>query len=184
MCVPHFDKVDKSKITASFSLDRSHRSSLTMPFFNRTENKTLCVIGQNPSYANEICADKTIHYLQHLIYDKHPEYGRILMLNLYSRIDTNKKETQGLLSLSAARTFRKFIDENDDFLVIYGKLCTSKKEVGYKFKKRATLLKTMLKNKNVFKIDIGTNYAPHPGNPKIYYGNYSCNFVHYDFSDI
>jgi hypothetical protein len=183
MRTPHFDQVDKSKITADFSSDRKHRSSLEMPFLNRTENKTLCVIGQNPSYANESVADKTLHYLQRLIYEKYPEYDRIVMLNLYSRIDTKKKETKNLLSLDAVRTFRTVIKENDNFLIVYGKF-TSKKEGSYKFKKRAMQLKAMLKNKNVFKIDIGTNYAPHPGNSKIYYGNYNCNFVHYDFSDI
>jgi hypothetical protein len=91
------------------------------------------------------------------------------MLNLYSRLDTNKSATTDLLRLECEREFRRVIGANTDFLIVFGKL---KNQGSYKFVKKATFLKKLLTGKNVYKIDIGTSYAPHPGNKKIYYGNY------------
>jgi hypothetical protein len=182
MNVPHFHKVDKSKIKACFSPNKEHRSSLTVPLTNRVKRKILCIIGQNPSYANKKYADKTLRYLERFVYEKYPEYSQIIMLNLFSRVDTTKTKTGRLLSLSAESKFAKIVDANDDFLIIYGKL---KNQRAYKFIQKARKIKNMLVGKNNLKIGVdGLNYAPHPGNRKIRYSNFSFFLTKYDFSDI
>lgn len=181
MRVCHFQQVNLSGVIADFSPDKKHRFSLTIPYSGRSGKKSICIIGQNPSYADAATADKTIHYLERLIYEKYPQYSQIIILNLFSRVDTAKSETTDLLSLKAARIFRQTIQNNSDFLVIYGAV---KDQRAYKFVKRAKQLRSLLRGKNVLKIDIDTNYAPHPGNPKIYYGNYCHSLNQYTFSDI
>ena len=133
-------------------------------------------MGQNPSKASIKVADKTLHYIERYVYENMPEYSQIIMLNLYSRLDTNKTATTDLIRLECERLFRSIIRENSDFLIVYGKL---KNQGSYKFVKKSRLLKNHLKNKMVYKIDIGSEYAPHPGNQKIYYGNYCYDFTEY-----
>ena len=83
--VPHFDKVNKADIKAQFFADRKHRASLYLPFTHRkAEEHVLCVIGQNPSEADENCADKTIRYVEELIYRTRSEYSALMILNLDS----------------------------------------------------------------------------------------------------
>ncbi len=129
----------------------------------------ICIIGQNPSAANAQHADKTLYYLESYVYHKLPEYSKIIMLNLYSRLDTKKTATTDLLRLECERTFRRTIRTNTDFLIVFGKLTNQK---AYKFVKRVKLLKKQMTGKNIYKIDIGASYAPHPGNSAIYYKNY------------
>ncbi|MGG2298321.1 DUF1643 domain-containing protein [Aeromonas veronii] len=169
MTICHFYKVDLSNISDKFTTDGQHRSLLEIPLLNRTSNNVICIIGQNPSTANAQHADKTLHYLERYVYEKLPQYSKIIMLNLYSRLDTNKSATTDLLRLDCERVFRKTIQKNTDFLIVFGQL---KNQGAYKFVKKAKLLKKHLTGKNIYKIDIGTGYAPHPGNTEIYYGNY------------
>ncbi|CAE6902551.1 Protein conserved in bacteria [Vibrio sp. B1ASS3] len=170
--IEHFYKVDITNIESVFSEDRQHRVSLTLPFMNRNTGKRLCIIGQNPSFADEKLADKTIHFLARYVYEKMPEYSEIVMLNLYSRVDTKKEFKTDLLRLSNERTLRKIISDNEDFLLVFGRL---KKERAYNFPKKFLQLIPYLADKNNYIIGIKDNvdYPPHPGNPLLYYGNYS-----------
>jgi len=77
---------------------------------------------------------------------------------------------------------RSYIENYSDYLIVYGKL---KNEANYRFIDRANKLKYLLKNKNVFCLDIpGVNYAPHPGNRKIFYNNINFEITEYYFHDI
>jgi hypothetical protein len=171
MPIPHFEKVDCPNIIAEFTADKLHRSCLTIPFKNRNSGKQLCIIGQNPSDANEHHADKTIRYLEELVFRKYPKYSSIIMLNLYSRIDTQKQEIADLERPETIDILSKTIKNYTDFLLVYG---ASKKDGKYDFHQKYEDLKPLLKGKNVFKIDTktNTNYPPHPGNPKIFYRNF------------
>jgi hypothetical protein len=181
MNICHFYKVNFNNIEANFTTDELHRSSLIIPFLDRTGNRKLCIVGQNPSNANELVADKTLHYIERYVFEKLPQYSSIVMLNLFSRVDTNKSKTRDLVRLECERHFENKITENDDFLIIWGAI---KNQGPYNFKEKANSLKRRLTDKNVFKIDIGKPYAPHPGNRVIYYGNYCFDVSPYDFSDI
>ena len=172
--IPHFEKIDKKAIRAQFFDDGKHRATLHLPFIESTSQRTLCVIGQNPSAASEENADKTIRYLEELIYRKHPEYGSLLVLNLYSRIDTPKVETFDLLNVNCATIFDIVLRDNSDFLLVYGKL---KNEGAYRFPERAKHVAAALKSKKVLQLGLNTPYPPHPGNPKILYGNFEIQLI-------
>lgn len=179
--IPHADCVDLSRIEAIFSESGLHRSILRLPLLNRNSTCTLCVIGQNPSAANAQVADKTINYLENFTFQNLPEYGAILMLNLYSRVDTNKVETRDLLDAQSELILRESLASHKDFLVVFGKLRDSG---AYKFINRVREIKDMLSFKNVYKFALNTVYAPHPGNPKILYSNYDVKIDRYSFSDV
>ena len=181
MDICHYKYVDKKNISSDFVSNQKHRCSLTIPLLNRTNGHTLCVIGQNPSNANNQVADKTLYYIERYVYENMPQYSKIVMLNLYSRVDTQKEQKTDLLKLSCARELRKHINAHQDFLILFGIV---KNQGAYKFVKRARQLKKLLNGKNVMKIDISSKYAPHPGNPEIYYGNYCHGVDRYTFSDL
>lgn len=165
----HYIKVDIKNIKACFSSDKKHRFSLTVPFLERDCDNTICVIGQNPSCANEQKADKTLRYVEHYVFEKLKKYSNIIMLNLYTRVDTKKKEKTDLCHPDYAEYLKTVISNNSDFFIVFGK---TKNEGAYEFTKKAQEIKEALKDKNVFKLDLkGAQYAPHPGNPKILYNN-------------
>ena len=90
----HFNQVDKDHIISKFTNDKKHRLKLEIPFLNRGGEKTIFIIGQNPSKADNYYADP--HYIllrKKYVYENLPLYSKIIMLNLYSRIDTNKNES-------------------------------------------------------------------------------------------
>ncbi|MFC4864026.1 DUF1643 domain-containing protein [Pseudomonas sp. MAHUQ-62] len=179
--IPHFEHVDLANVQSYFSEDRSHRAYLKIPFSGTRGTETLCVIGQNPSAADECKADKTIHYLEKLIHLKHFKYRQIIILNLYSQIDTNKtKQTSPLLPKCEA-IFNRIIDEETNFLVVFGRLTNQGR---YRFLDRARKIEPLLQSKRVFKLDLNTSYAPHPGNSKILYRNFNVDFSPYSFADI
>ncbi len=171
MIIQHFEKVDTFKIKANFTDDKRHRLVLIVPFIERTKQNNLCIIGQNPSDANEYRADKTLRYLEQFVFQNLPEYSGIIMLNLYSRIDTKKKEINDLERPETKEYLHKTIQKYSDILLAFGVL---KKHGEYNFPQKYKEIKPLLMGKNVFCIDtkVNTNYPPHPGNPKILYNNY------------
>lgn len=181
MTKKHFDLVDLEHINVIFKDDRTHRAALYLPFIGRNDARTLCVIGQNPSAADENIADNTVHFLEKYIYTQQTQYSAILMLNLYSRIDTYKEEIENLNHPECEHILLQEIEQNSDFLVVFGKLGN---QGAYRFTDRVRAIKPFLDGKNVYKFDINTNYAPHPGNPTILYRNMDIGMVPYDFSDL
>jgi hypothetical protein len=168
----HFDQVDHQKIQSCFFDDRRHRAYLRIPFLEKIENKTLCVIGQNPSAADEQFADRTVLYLEQYIHKNLPQYSQILMLNLYSRVDTKKVETSDLQHVECLKIRDGFLETETDFLIVFGQ---PKNERAYQFPDEARAVSVLLQNKQVFKLDIGTSYAPHPGN-RVYQGDRSIRY--------
>ena len=178
--IPHFEKVDLNGIKADFSEDRSHRASLFIPFSERSCNRVLKVVGQNPSYANEIEADKTLRYVEEYVFRNLPEFSAILMLNLYSVIDTRKEKTQDLIRTDIDEKVFSVLSCSLDILFITGML---QKQGGYDFPDRMQQFSRAVRGKNILKIDIGSMYPPHPGNPKIAYKNFFHPVSRYDFED-
>jgi hypothetical protein len=58
-----------------------------------TTGKTVCVVMQNPSYANEHVADKSVQFLEKVVFKKGlPEFEgvrRLIVVNQFARIKTN-----------------------------------------------------------------------------------------------
>lgn len=179
--IRHFDKVELDGIQAQFFADRQHRATLLIPFVDRKTGRTICVIGQNPSEADEQNADKTIRYLEQYIFERLPQYDRMLMLNLYSRVDTRKIEASNLNHQSCEQVLRSSIAAHQDFLMVFGQL---KNQRSYRFPERVRELKPAFEGKRVHKLDIGTTYAPHPGNSAILYHNFVPEIAPYDFGDV
>jgi hypothetical protein len=182
MNIPHSEKVDINNIIANFTNDLLHRSSLIIPFLERNTNKVICIIGQNPSNANQEHADKTLQYFENFIFQNLPQYSKIIMLNLYSRVDTQKEFTDDLEREETSKELFRYLKENSDFILAFG---ASKKDGAYDFYAKFEELKPLLNNKNIFKIDIGnTTYPPHPGNPKIFYKNFDLKLTRCTLLDV
>lgn len=170
MDIQHYEKVDIDNIVANFTDDLLHRSSLVIPLLERNTDKTICIIGQNPSHANQEHADKTLRYFENFIFQNLPQYSKIIMLNLYSRVDTQKEFKDDLEREETRKELCTYLKENSDFILAFG---ASKKDGAYDFHLKFRELIPLLNGKNIYKIDIGnTNYPPHPGNSKIFYNNF------------
>ena len=179
--VHHFEHVDLRHVRSCFFDERSHRAYLQIPFVGDRGEKTLCAIGQNPSSADEHAADKTVRYLEELVYRSLPQYRQLIVLNLYSRVDTSKEDRTSPLHPECSNIFDRFVAEETDFLVVFGQL---RNKEPYRFQDRAREIAPLLRSKHVFKLDIGAFYAPHPGNPKIIYSNFTVGFTPYTFADV
>lgn len=181
MRVCHFEKIDKTSTNVEFSNDMRYRKFLEVKYIDRNEGTELCVIGQNPSYADAECADKTISYIEKYVYKHKPNISHLYFINLYSIIDTDK-------SLPFEPNHKEF-DEHmnsclsnfDQFLIIYGRLSNWKQ---YRFLEKARDIKSNFQNKETLKFDLGVPYAPHPGNPKICYSKLDFELTAYRFEDI
>jgi hypothetical protein len=161
----HHNFVDLASITARFSPDRTHRYTLNIPILNRPDGKPLIVIGQNPSEATETQADRTIRFLERLVFHGLPAYNRIHMLNLYTRMDKHKKFSD-VLDERSDQELKESITSGSDVLLIFGRPRT---EGSYRFADRVRQIAPLLAGVNLFKLAIGTDYPPHPGNLLIRY---------------
>ena len=179
--IEHFSRVDLKNVRASFSRDKQHRRSLLIPFKGGRSGRTLCVIGQNPSTANKYYADKTIRFLEEYIYKKCPRYSQLLIVNVYSRVDTEKLATCDLIDKAGNTLLHRALRNHTDFLVILGQL---KDERFYRFRTQAIAISSLLRAKHVYKFDLATSYSPHPGNSGILYYNFDVALARYDFSDL
>lgn len=175
--VPHFEQVDLENVRAVFVRGRTHRPLLRIPFRDRAPGRTLCIVGQNPSHASKEHADKTVHYLERYVHERLPEYGAILMLNLYTRVDTRKK-FEDVEHHQADRILRCAIRRHQEFLLVFGKL---KNEGRYNFPSRFRELEPLFNGKNLLQFDLATDFPPHPGNPKILYRNLDVNLKPFSF---
>ena len=173
--------VDTSRIDLLFFRANSHRAKLCLPYLGREKFKSLCVIGQNPSDANKEVADRTIRYLEELIYKNCPEFSQLVVLNLFSRVDKSKTQLDNLLDAECSRVFENTVHEHENVLLVYGQL---KRQGAYDFPKRASEIKGLLKGKKLWKLDIGATYAPHPRNGAINYRNFKVALCAYDLSDV
>ncbi|CAG37252.1 DUF1643 domain-containing protein [Desulfotalea psychrophila] len=176
----HFTEVEQTGIVGHFSADRKHRAYLHIPFKKRESRPMLCIVGQNPSRADELVADRTVQYFEKFVFTHLPQYGGIIMLNLYSRFDTNKEEASDLIRPDCDRVLAEIITGHEDFLVAYGKI---QNKGAYQFRERALYLKDLLTGKNIYKIDIGSTYPPHPGNSALCYHRFH-KICPYEFADI
>lgn len=60
---------------------------------HRTSGRTACVVMQNPSYANEEVADKSVQFMEKVVFEKgFQEFAgvsRLIVVNQFARIQTN-----------------------------------------------------------------------------------------------
>ena len=80
-------------VKAEFSPDRKYRYCLEVTKNDsRARDRTACVIMQNPSYANEEIADRSVQFMERIVLTRNlPEFsgvGRLTVVNLYAFIQT------------------------------------------------------------------------------------------------
>ena len=179
----HYKKVDVENIKTLITQDELHRGFLEIPFLEKQTNKTLCIIGRNPSVGNTKKADRTLQYLEEYVcnHNQLQQFKQILMLNLYSRIDTVNQFKENLNNKECEDYLIKAIKTHTDFLIVWGKLDNIKP---YYFLRRAQEIRNILQDKNAFKLDIGSTYAPHPRNKKINTSKFDIGIVRYKFEDL
>ena len=113
-------------VKAKFSDCKKFRYQLTIENTSKTSGNTLCVIMQNPSVANVKFADKSVQFLEKLIFEKEVEPFRniktIIVVNLFAYIQTNSflgsadkigKENDSIV--------RHAIEVSDMVLIAWGK---------------------------------------------------------------
>ena len=88
--------------------------------------KTVCAIMQNPSYANEEIADKTVHVLEKFVFEKNiaefKSIERLIVVNQFAFIQT--KDFEGTFEQIGNRNdeaISNAIDESDIVLIAWGK---------------------------------------------------------------
>ena len=86
--------IDGVEVTAQFSDDRKfrYRLDISMPNFSPA-HETACVVMQNPSYASERVADKSVQFMEKNVFLRGlPEFAavrRLVVVNQFARIQTN-----------------------------------------------------------------------------------------------
>ena len=94
-----FKHIDSVKVNAQFSsegeLRYRNRLEITLKDAAST-GKTVCAVMQNPSYAGEDLADKSVQFLEKVIFKKSlPEFdgvSRLIVVNQFACIQTNNFE--------------------------------------------------------------------------------------------
>ena len=88
-----FRHIDGTSADAVFSDCKNYRYRLTVQNDNSSGSETVCVIMQNPSVANAEIADKSVQFLEKLIFTKgYSEFRnvrKIIIVNQFAFIKTN-----------------------------------------------------------------------------------------------
>ena len=89
-----FKHIDGVNVKAKFSEDLRFRYRLKITLKNSPAfGKTACVVMQNPSYAGENMADKSVKLMEKVVFQKNlPEFEkvrRLIVVNQFAAIQTN-----------------------------------------------------------------------------------------------
>ena len=114
------------KVQALFSECKKFRYQLTIENTTKTKGDSLCVIMQNPSIANTETADKSVQFLEKLVFEKElklfSNVNSIIIVNKFARIQTKYFEGKaGDIGPDNDIHIRKAIDLSDIILIAWGK---------------------------------------------------------------
>ena len=90
-----YEHIDGVTVTAQFAWEGDLRSRyrLEISLNALAEGKTVCVVMQNPSYAGEDVADKSVQFMEKVVFQKNLyEFigiRRLIVVNQFARIQTN-----------------------------------------------------------------------------------------------
>ena len=84
-----FNHIDGVNVKANFSKDLRFRYRLEITLKNSPlSGKTACVVMQNPSYAGENVADKSVKFMEKVVFQKNlPEFAgvrRLIVVNQFA----------------------------------------------------------------------------------------------------
>ena len=114
------------KVKALFSDCKKFRYQLTIEDTSKINGDGVCVIMQNPSIANTEIADKSVQFLEKLIFEKEVELFRnvktIIIVNQFARIQTKYFEGKAEdIGPDNDIHIRRAIDQSDIILIAWGK---------------------------------------------------------------
>lgn len=108
-----------------FSDDKKFRYKLEIKLKNKNIGSTICVIMQNPSYANQDIADKSVNFLEKLIFEKSyiefENINKIIIINQFAYIQTNDfKGEDSQIGERNNEVLENCINESDLILIAWG----------------------------------------------------------------
>lgn len=119
--------IDVVKANAIFSECKSYRYRLDISLINPNESdtKTVCAIMQNPSVANEEIADKSVQFLEKLIFTKNIQQfsnvKKLIVVNQFAFVQTNEFSGQDIhIGTENDSHIREAVSEADIILVAWG----------------------------------------------------------------
>lgn len=123
-----YNHIDNLKVTAKFSDDNKFRYKLEAIKTDRidSDRKTVCVIMQNPSDANENVADKSVQFIEKLIFNEdYKEFEnvyKIIVVNQFAYIQKKDfKGDDGVIGSENDEYIKSAINESNIILVAWGK---------------------------------------------------------------
>ena len=152
-----FEHIDGVIVSAQFSWENEKRLRTRLeitPKDAAPEGKTVCAVMQNPSYAGEDVADKSVQFLEKLVFTKGlPEFDgvrRLIVVNQFAYIQTDGFEglphQVGELNDAAIKAA---LDESDIVVLAWGSSNRFEERKAYVLglldgMKQKTLLKTRM----------------------------------------
>lgn len=94
-----YKHINGVSVSALFSKDMDYRYRLEISLKNRVVGgSTACVVMQNPSYAGEDIADKSVQFMEKVVFERNypklQNVQRLIVVNQFARIQT--KDFKGL----------------------------------------------------------------------------------------
>lgn len=123
MVYRHLNLIDANAI---YSICGKYRYQLTLQHKGKENGQTVCVIMQNPSVAGSEFADKSVQFLETLIFQKkYTEFkktSKVLIVNQFARIQTkNFKGRVSDIGPENDNHIQKAICKSDIILIAWGK---------------------------------------------------------------
>jgi len=123
MVYRHLNLIDAKAI---YSTCGEYRYQLTLQCTGKEIGQTMCVIMQNPSVAGSEFADKSVKFLETLIFQKeYPEFrkvSQVLIVNQFARIQTkNFRGRPSDIGSENDNHIQKSIRKSDIILIAWGK---------------------------------------------------------------
>lgn len=120
-----FKHIDGVVAEAKFSPCRRFRYRLTIDKLESPMESAVCVIMQNPSVANSEVADRSVQFLENLIfmkeYEEFKNVSRIIVVNQFALVQT--KDFEGFdehVGAENDRHIEQALDESDIILIAWG----------------------------------------------------------------
>lgn len=118
--------IEDVSVTALFASDGGIRYRYRLEIARRNATgKTVCVVMQNPSYASEEVADKSVQFMEKVVFEKGlaelHSVSRVIVVNQFARIQTNR--FRGLpeeIGSQNDAAIREALDESDIVIIGWG----------------------------------------------------------------
>ncbi len=141
-----FKHIDGLKVSAQFSKDEKYRYRLEIVLqSNPVQGRTICVVMQNPSCAGEKIADKSVQFMEKVVFQRglseFHDVCRLIVVNQFAWIETNNfKGLPDQIGIKNDLAIETALRESDIIIIGWGS--------GNKFKDRQAFVIGLLKQMN------------------------------------